>query len=67
MASKQPETQGIEVGAKVQLDTQPFEWTVVETSVGGHPSAVTIKRKCIGELSETLSRTVEATRLRVLG
>lgn len=64
MSQKPPEK--FEVGDQVQLDSQPFVWTVVETEVNGHPTAIKIKRKCVGELTDTLARTVDVYRLRVV-
>lgn len=61
--SKKSDIKTFEVGQKVQVDKQPFEWTVIEANCDGLPNVVKIQRKGNGELFDKISRKIDTHRL----
>ncbi|WNM69971.1 hypothetical protein SEA_GUYFAGIERI_68 [Rhodococcus phage GuyFagieri] len=52
-----------EVGQKVRVDRQAFEWTVIEVNCDGKPNVVKVQRKGNGELFDKISRKIDTHRL----
>ncbi|WIC89692.1 hypothetical protein SEA_APIARY_70 [Rhodococcus phage Apiary] len=61
--SKKSDVKTFEVGQKVRIDKQPFEWTVIEVNCDGKPNIVKVQRKCVGELLDKISRKIDTYRL----
>jgi len=56
------------VGDKVQLDSQPFEWTVTKVKVNGLPWVAGITRKGHrDEIVREFNRDVDTDRLSLIG